>query len=117
MELPTTPTWQGSFTNHADHVCKDGREVGASSGNIYSYYVRQSLSMGCINADLTAQGGELTVAWGDHDGRIKQVRATVERFPRSAPKPAPQKSSTANAISPPAKRGKSTWRGQRRRTP
>jgi len=58
-----------------------GRDVGVSSGNVYSYYFRESLSMGCIDASLTAPGGETTVLWGDHGARIKEVRATVERFP------------------------------------
>jgi vanillate/3-O-methylgallate O-demethylase len=81
MELPTTPTWQDNFTSHADHVLHAGRHVGVSSGNIYSYHFRQSLSMGCLDADLCTPGTELTVLWGDHGGRIKEVRVTVERFP------------------------------------
>lgn len=81
MELPSTPTWQKGFIEHADRVLLDGREVGVSSGNIYSYFFRESLSMGCVDAELTAPGTELTVEWGDHGRRIKPVRATVDRFP------------------------------------
>jgi len=66
---------------HADHVLKDGREVGVSSGTIYSYYFREVLSLGTIDVDLAKIGTELVVQWGDHGGRIKSVRATVARYP------------------------------------
>jgi glycine cleavage system aminomethyltransferase T len=66
---------------HADRVLLDGREVGVSSGNIYSYHFREALSLGCIDPDLAAPGTELIVQWGDHGRRIKDVRVTVDRFP------------------------------------
>lgn len=81
MELPTTPTWLNGFTEHADRVLLDGREVGVSSGNIYSYHFRESLSLGCIDAALTEPGTELVVEWGDHARRIKRVRVEVGKFP------------------------------------
>ncbi|MCP5143756.1 MAG: aminomethyl transferase family protein [Gammaproteobacteria bacterium] len=81
MELPTTPTWLENMLEHADRVLLDGREVGMSSGNIYSYYFRESLSMGCLDVELTEPGTELIVQWGNYGGRIKDVRVTVDRFP------------------------------------
>jgi vanillate/3-O-methylgallate O-demethylase len=81
MDLPSTPPWSHGMVEHADRVLFDGREVGVSSGNIYSYFFRESLSMGCIDAGLTAPGTELIVEWGDHGRRIKPCRVTVERFP------------------------------------
>ena len=66
---------------HADHVLKDGRPAGVSSGTIYSYYYRQVLSLGSIDVDQADIGNEVVVQWGDHGRRIKDVRATVERFP------------------------------------
>ena len=81
MEFPTTPTWKEGFLMHADRVLLDGREVGVSSGNIYSYHFREALSMGCIDADLCAPGTELIVEWGDHGRRIKPCRVTVAQFP------------------------------------
>lgn len=81
MELPTSPTWLDDFTNHADQILHEGREVGFSSGNIYSYFFRESLSMGCVNIDVTEPGTELIVRWGDYGGRIKEVRADVAPFP------------------------------------
>ena len=66
---------------HADHLLKDGRSIGYSSGTIYSYFHRQVLSLGSIDIDQEAIGNEVVVQWGDHGRRIKDVRATVERFP------------------------------------
>jgi vanillate/3-O-methylgallate O-demethylase len=66
---------------HADHVLKGGRRIGHSSGTIYSYYFREFLSMGCIDLEHSDLGTEVVLQWGDHGGTIKDVRATVERFP------------------------------------
>lgn len=81
IDLPSTPPWSHGMVEHADRVLLDGREVGVSSGTIYSYYFREALSMGCIDADLAVPGTELIVEWGDHGRRIKPVRVTVDRFP------------------------------------
>jgi glycine cleavage system aminomethyltransferase T len=66
---------------HADHVLKGGRRIGVSAGTVYSYYFREVISMGCIDIEATDIGTEVIVQWGDYGGRIKDVRATVERFP------------------------------------
>ena len=81
IDLPTSPTWLEGFLAHADHVLKDGRDVGVSSGTIYSYHFREVLSMATIDIAQARIGNEVVVQWGDHGRRIKQVRATVERFP------------------------------------
>jgi hypothetical protein len=39
------------------------------------------MSMGILDVEETEVGNEVVVQWGDHGGRIKDVRATVERFP------------------------------------
>jgi glycine cleavage system aminomethyltransferase T len=79
LDLPYAPQrWPQA---HADHVTKGGREIGYSSGTTYSYYFREVISMGCIDLDLAALGSEVIVRWGDFGGRIKDVRATVSRFP------------------------------------
>jgi vanillate/3-O-methylgallate O-demethylase len=80
IDLPTSPTWSRGILAHADHILKDGRSVGISSGTIYSYYFRQVLSMGCVDTDLEI-GTEVIVQWGDYGHRIKNVRATLGRYP------------------------------------
>jgi hypothetical protein len=37
--------------------------------------------MGCIDIAAAAIGTELTVLWGNHGEALKEIRATVERFP------------------------------------
>lgn len=79
FDLPYSPQrWPMA---HADHVLKDGREIGWSSGTIYSPYYREFLSHGCIDISESEIGSEVLVQWGDHGGSIKNIRTTVERFP------------------------------------
>jgi glycine cleavage system aminomethyltransferase T len=67
---------------HADHVtAKDGKKIGISSGTTYSYYYREEISMCTIDVDQAKIGNNVIVHWGDYGKRIKEVRATVERFP------------------------------------
>src|SRR6516164_1231683 len=66
---------------HAAHVLKDGREIGYSSGTIYSYFFREVLSHGCVDIEAAEIGSEVVVQWGDYGGPIKSIRAVVERFP------------------------------------
>ena len=47
------------------------RPVGISSRKIYSYCLREVLSMGCVDLDASKIGTEVIVQWGDHGGRIK----------------------------------------------
>jgi vanillate/3-O-methylgallate O-demethylase len=79
--VPTSPSWSEGMNVHADHLLQDGRPVGYSSGTIYSYFHRQVLSLGSIDVEQAEIGNEVVVRWGDHGRRIKDVRATVERFP------------------------------------
>jgi hypothetical protein len=58
---------------HADHVLKDGREIGYSLGTIYSYFFREVLSHGCIDIEAANIGSEVVVQWGDHGGPIKNI--------------------------------------------
>jgi glycine cleavage system aminomethyltransferase T len=81
LDLPTTPPWTQGMVGHADHLLKDGKRIGYSSGTIYSYHFRQVMSMACIDVEHGKIGTEVEVQWGDHGKRIKSVRATVERFP------------------------------------
>ena len=79
VDLPYAPQrWPMA---HADHVIKDGRQIGYSSGTIYSSHFRQFLSLGCIDVGMSDIGNEVVVQWGDHGGPIKSIHSTVARFP------------------------------------
>lgn len=79
--MPTTPSWQHGFFAHADHVLRGGREVGVSSGTVYSFHFRHVLSMASLDLETVVPGTEVVVCWGDHGRRIKEVRAVVDRYP------------------------------------
>lgn len=79
LELPCTP--QAPAGSHADHVIKDGKNVGISSAVVYSYYYREFLTLCTIDIDQAHIGNEVIVEWGDYGKRIKDVRAIVSRFP------------------------------------
>lgn len=79
FEFPTTPASPAG--GHADLVTVDGAAVGISSVAVYSYYYRRMLSQCTIDVAHAEVGTEVEIHWGDHGGRIKKIRATVERFP------------------------------------
>jgi glycine cleavage system aminomethyltransferase T len=79
IELPYAPQrWPMA---HADHIMMGGREVGYSSGTVYSPHYREFLSHGCIDIDTAEIGNEVVVLWGDHGEPTKEIRAIVSRFP------------------------------------
>lgn len=79
IEFPCAPQQLGG--GHADLVTKDGKPVGVASASVYSYYYREMLSQCSIELDHSEIGTEVVLHWGDYGKRIKEVRATVERFP------------------------------------
>ena len=79
LEFPSAP--QQLAGGHADLVTKNGTAVGVASASIYSYYYREMLTQCTIDLEESEIGNEVVLHWGDFGKRIKQVRATVERFP------------------------------------
>jgi len=79
LEFPCAP--QQPAGGHADLVTKDGSAVGVASAVVYSYYYRAMLSQCTLDIGQATIGNEVIVHWGEFGKRIKQVRATVERFP------------------------------------
>ncbi|MGB3336050.1 MAG: aminomethyltransferase family protein [Devosia sp.] len=56
----------------ADMVMRDGKMVGMSMFNGYSYNERCMLSLGIVNADVQV-GDVLTLVWGEPDGGTKKT--------------------------------------------
>ncbi len=79
IEFPCAP--QQLAGGHADLVTKGDEPVGVSSAAVYSYYYREMLSQCAIDLEQSEIGTEVVLHWGDHGRRIKEIRATVERFP------------------------------------
>lgn len=65
----------------ADKVVKDGKEVGSSRWYVYTLYSHDVISLGFIDIDQVEIGNEVSLFWGDMDGRQKEIKATVSRFP------------------------------------
>ena len=82
IDLPTSPPWSEGMNIHADHLLKDGRPIGCV---VRARSTATSTGRCCpsrsIDVDQEEIGNEVVVQWGDHGRRIKDVRATVERFP------------------------------------
>ena len=60
-----------------DKVVKDGQTVGLSTYTAYTYNERAMLSLGCINAEFSEPGTQVTVVWGEEGGGSS--KPTVER--------------------------------------
>jgi glycine cleavage system aminomethyltransferase T len=80
LEMPSAPNYRKVLA-HADHVLIDGKRVGVSAGIAYSYYYRKVISHGVIDIAASALGTNVTIEWGDYAGKIKNVRASVARYP------------------------------------
>lgn len=80
IELPTMPNFR-AVLGHGDHVLKNGKQIGVSSGIAYSYFYRKMISHCVIDMDQAEIGNEVTIQWGDFGKRMKEIRARVERFP------------------------------------
>lgn len=80
IELPASPNHRAVLA-HADHILKNDKPVGVSSGTIYSYHFRTVMSHGALDIAQAEIGNEVVVQWGEHGGPLKDVRARVERFP------------------------------------
>ncbi|MDO5690170.1 MAG: aminomethyl transferase family protein [Tissierellia bacterium] len=69
---------------NADRVLdKNGNLVGVSSIVAYSNYYRKTISQCIMDIDQIEEGKEVIVQWGDYGHRIKDVRATIARYPYS----------------------------------
>ena len=80
MEMPVAPN--ASPGAHADRVLDlDGNVIGVSSGPVFSKYYHHEISQTTIDIDQAQIGNEVIIEWGDFGGKIKQVHATVERYP------------------------------------
>ena len=62
----------------ADMVMKDGRQVGMSMFNGYSFNERCMLSLGVVEADVQ-EGDVLTLIWGEPDGGSRKTSVEPHR--------------------------------------
>lgn len=80
MEMPSpVPQPAGG---HADYVTdENGKVIGYSSDAVYSYYYHAMISQVALDMEFKEIGTKVFVQWGDFGGKIKNIRATVEKYP------------------------------------
>ena len=79
VDLPYAPQrWPMA---HADHVLKNGRRNRLFFRYDLQFALPRVLSLGCIDLQECHIGNDVVVQWGDYGGPIKNIRATVQRFP------------------------------------
>lgn len=81
MDLAANPVWTGSNSVvHTDEVLAGDRNIGTSSGRMFSSSYHCMISLGLL--DTAAESGdEVEVLWGDPGTRQRRIRATVAEFP------------------------------------
>lgn len=82
MEFPAAQ--QEPAGGHQDYITTpDGKVVGYSATPIYSSWWHTTISESVVDLEYAKEGTELLVQWGDYGKRIKNVHATVVRYPYS----------------------------------
>ena len=71
----------GSASILTDKVLLDGKEIGLSSGRMFSPKTREMISLGAIKPEYCIEGTEVIIVWGDPGKRQKNIRATLKAWP------------------------------------
>jgi glycine cleavage system aminomethyltransferase T len=71
----------GSSEYHDDKVMSGEKEIGISSGRMFSPWYREMISLCSIDTAYSELGTEVEIVWGERGTKQKRVRAKVERFP------------------------------------
>lgn len=80
MEMPSgVNEFAGDHQNYV--LDEEGKVIGISSVPVYSAWYRTTISETILDIDRIKEGAEVIVQWGDFGGKIKNVRATVTRYP------------------------------------
>ena len=80
MELPSAV--QAPAGGHADWVLDaEGNRIGIAAVPVYSSYYKVFLCQAVLDVDKIQEGAQVFVQWGDFGKRIKNVRATIEKYP------------------------------------
>jgi len=80
MEMPSgVNEFAGDHQNYV--LDEAGKVIGISSVPVYSAWYRTTISETILDIDRIKEGAEVVVQWGDFGGKIKNVRATVTRYP------------------------------------
>lgn len=73
--------YRGNGVISSDRVFKDGKEIGISSGRMFSPKRRQMISMGSIKPEFCETGEEVQIVWGEPGHRQKLIKAVISEWP------------------------------------
>lgn len=80
MEMPCAEEQPAG--GHQDYVTdKEGRVIGIASNPTYSSHYRRTICHAILDVDQIEEGREVILKWGDYGKRIKDIRATITRYP------------------------------------
>ncbi len=80
MDLPCADPQPAG--GHQDYVTdQDGNKIGISADPTFSSHFHTMISHAVIDADKAVEGTEVLVQWGDYGKKIKNLRATISKFP------------------------------------
>jgi glycine cleavage system aminomethyltransferase T len=71
----------GSSEYHDDKVVAGDKEIGISSGRMFSPHYREMISICSIDTEYSKLGTKVEIIWGERRTKQKRIRATVARFP------------------------------------
>ncbi len=60
---------------------KNGNKIGISADPTFSSHFHTMVSHAIIDVDQAVEGTEVLVQWGDYGKKIKNLRATISKFP------------------------------------
>lgn len=67
---------------HQDYVTDtNGNKIGISANPTYSSHYHTMIAHAVIDIDKIEEGKEVLVQWGDYGKKIKNLRATITRYP------------------------------------
>ena len=72
---------KGHLELHADKVFAGEKEIGVSSGRMFSASGREMISLGFIDPEYAVPGTELGILWGNPGKRQKMIKAIVGQYP------------------------------------
>lgn len=80
MEMPCAQEQPAG--GHQDYVTdKSGNVIGIASNPTYSSHYRVTICHAILDVDQIEDGREVILKWGDYGKKIKDIRATITRYP------------------------------------
>jgi len=77
-------SFNGYTAYRADRVLYEGKDIGITTGRIFSYNYNSMISLAFIKPEYVREGLELTIIWGTPGTPQREIQAKVARYPYNA---------------------------------